>query len=223
MACSMSQDVSAHSRLVDPPSRSEDDFLMEGPCGAVAAGADRTVFEAGQTTVLRWELTQNHNAQFRVAFSPGGDEGFDDWVLGMRPDVTGELSYDQELELPECVCDTCSLQLLQYSSMTMLAGYYSCADIELTQPEGGRLPACAGSEGEDSTSGSGLDTGTAGEAPSESGSEPAPSTTTTGAAATESSGAGQQDAGGCRVAPSRSASPVWLAFALVGLRRRRPW
>ena len=77
--------ATAHSRLVTPPSRSEDDFLMEGPCGGVAPGKP-TAYEAGSTLPMEWATTQNHFNVFRVAFSPGEDLGFEDNVLGTRLD-----------------------------------------------------------------------------------------------------------------------------------------
>ncbi|MBL4687243.1 MAG: hypothetical protein JKY37_21785 [Nannocystaceae bacterium] len=220
--------VFAHSQLVEPPPRTAEDYLMDGPCGGVVSTTESTTFVAGENVVIRWSVAQNHSAQFRVAFSPSGDVGFDDWVLGVRPDISGEVEYEQELALPECVCDDCALQLLQYSSPTMLAGYYSCADIELTQPEGGSLPACEAMSGDDG-----------GLPQDDTGDEPATSAdggdqdggATTGAAtpggATEGDAPAQskQDDGGCSLGNPTRGSFGWsfgyLAFALVCLRRRR--
>ncbi len=133
--------ASAHSRLVEPPSRSDEDFLMEGPCGGVPRG-ESTRLEAGSTVALRWVATQTHFNVYRVAFSPAGDQGFEDGVLGSRPDDAGVLEYEQPVPLPMCICADCTLQLAQFTA-TGNEAYYSCADIELVAPAGDDLPQCA--------------------------------------------------------------------------------
>lgn len=223
----------AHSRLVEPPARTADDYLMDAPCGDVGSTAESTTFVAGEDVVIRWSVTQNHSSQFRVAFSPSGDAGFDDWVLGVRPDISGELEYEQALSLPECVCDDCTLQLLQYSSPTMLAGYYSCADIELTQPEGANLPACEAMGGGTGSTSAADDSGSpqddTGDEPASTGAHDGGGTTgaATPGGATDGDGPAQstQDDGGCTLGSPTRNSLGWslgcLAFALACVRRRR--
>ena len=213
---------------------------MEAPCGGVAAGGQRTSFEAGSTTTLAWRLTQNHNAEFRVAFSPTAEDQFEDWVLGSRPDVEGQFEYEQPITLPSCTCDQCAIQLLQYTSPTMLEAYYSCADIELTQPEGGDLPPCDEADGT-----TGGVPGTTGPSTTGSSTTGGTSTTTLGTSSTgantsdsdaessgstaaieeptsgTSAGGGGGSDGGCRLG-NRPPPVIWLAgvFVLLMLRTR---
>ncbi len=173
--------ASAHSHLVDPPSRSEDNFLMEGPCGGVPRG-EATVLEAGATIDMRWIATQNHFNVYRVAFSPQNDEGFEDNVLGSRPDEEDVFEYVQPVPMPMCTCEACTLQLAQFTASGNLA-YYSCADIELVAPPGEDVQPCVTAE--DETTGDGTTTG-----------GPAPQTSSGGVDETTSQGALDPTSGG---------------------------
>ncbi|MEM6995006.1 MAG: DUF6595 domain-containing protein [Myxococcota bacterium] len=213
----------AHSRWAEPPSRTDEDFLTDGPCGGAPVGA-RTQLVAGESVDVRWVLTQNHSSVFRIAFSAQGDEGFDDWVLGTRPDEAGVLEFEQALPMPQCICSECTLQLLQYASPQMTVAYHSCADIELTQPEGGQLPDCtqaaadSGTGADDSaTGGDDSATGAASEdgGDATTGEEPVGSDGNSEPAASEASS-------GCRAAERESAPSVWLwLFVLASIRRSR--
>ena len=140
VALGMPATAAAHSRLVQPPSRSEIDFLMEGPCGGEPRG-EPMQYEAGELVEMRWAATQSHSNSYRVAFSPADDEGFEENVLGSRPDDPEVFDYVQPVPMPMCTCDDCTLQLRQLTETGMLA-YFSCADIQLVAPEGVELPEC---------------------------------------------------------------------------------
>ncbi|MEM6295870.1 MAG: DUF6595 domain-containing protein [Myxococcota bacterium] len=208
----MPSSAGAHSLLIEPPSRSEEDFLMDGPCGGVPKG-EPTTYEAGSLIDMQWDLTQNHFNVFRVAFSPAGDEGFDDNVIGTRPDVEGVFSYTQPVPLPLCTCTDCTLQLTQFTATGNLA-YYSCADIELVAPDGMDVPEClpatASTTGEDAGDSSGGDEST--------GPAPAGTTTTAGSESTGASSPEQAGGDGCRV--GGSGGLLWLAPLAVAVRRR---
>jgi hypothetical protein len=217
--------AAAHSRLIEPPSRSEIDFLMEGPCGGEPRG-EATRYEAGEVVEMRWAATQSHSNTYRVAFSPAGDEGFEQNVLGSRPDDPEVFDYVQPVPMPMCTCDDCTLQLEQLTETGLLA-YYSCADIELVAPEGVEVPECvvmgAGSgtgsgtgTGTGSGSGSGMGTG--------SGSGSGMGTgmgTGTGSGAGAGAGAGESGGAGCGVGGIGMGSGWGLVLLVAGGRRRR--
>ncbi len=225
--------ASAHSRLVEPPSRSEDDFLMDGPCGGAPPTGTPTTYEAGQVIAMEWVLSQNHFNVFQVAFSPHDDLGFDDNVIGTLPDETDVFEYVQDVPLPMCTCDGCTLQLTQFTATGKLA-YYSCADIALVAPPGENVPPCprveAPPETETETDGGsttasdpGDDTTSGSTSVSDTDGSPPP-----GSASANESGAdgGEASGGGCRVVGvDRRLDASWMALgllALAGIRRRRP-
>lgn len=218
--------VQAHSRWLEPPSRTEDYALMEGPCGATPRGA-ATQYTAGSVVQTRWGSTQNHFNVFRVSFSPAADAGFGDNIIGSRPDEEDVFDYMQPLTMPLCTCDDCTLQLTQFTATGKLA-YYSCADIELVAPEGIDTPPCVSATGEsgeppDASSGEAPGTGSDGDSTT-SGEED------TGAAESSTSNAGTTSAqdspsssgGGCHVGNLNNAGGYALSLGLLwGFRRRR--
>lgn len=212
LMCLAPRVAQAHQRLVYPPSRSLDDFLTEGPCGAVARTGEVTTLTAGDTIDLQWTLSQNHNNTFRVAFSPAADEGFEANIIGTLPDVSDQYDYSQAIALPECVCDDCTLQVAQFTP-TGNAAYYSCADIQLVPPEGMNLPSC------DEVAGT-----TAGSEPEP---EPEPGTSGPGQTGTDTAGPGSPDSGqdqaGCNLNSGNLGGPgiglLWLLLA-ASYRRR---
>lgn len=246
-AFGLAASASAHQHLLEPPSRSEDDFLMDSPCGGVERGDDPTVYEAGSTVDVSWVLTQNHFNQFRIAFSAGNDAGFDDNVIGTLPDVNGQFDYTQAVPMPACTCEDCTLQLVQFTATGNL-GYYSCADIELVAASGERLPECAVSEpgGSSSAGGGDDDSGSSGAAASSSSGESTSMSTgpsmeaTTGDGSDGTSGSPQDTSGessanapqdakndggcGCRTRGGWHRDPGWLWMLgglSLGWRRRR--
>lgn len=216
---------------------------MDAPCGGVERGDNPTVYEAGSTVDVSWVLTQNHFNQFRVAFSPGDDLGFDDNVIGTLPDETSVFEYTQAVPLPACTCEACTLQLVQFTATGNL-GYYSCADIELVAPEGEDLPVCAAAEpgGSSSSGGAPSETSsTSGEVgdtsstTAEASTSAAPSSTdpSTGTSGSPPEGTGETSSGppasqaesdgcGCRTG-HRDPRWLWMLLAAgLGWRRRRP-
>ncbi len=217
----------AHSSWLEPPPRTEDSGLMEGPCGGTPRG-DATQYTAGAVVQTRWGSTQNHFNLYRVSFSPAADAGFDENIIGSRPDEEDVFDYVQPLTMPMCTCDDCTLQLTQFTETGKLA-YYSCADIELVAPEGGDVPPCMTATGEsgeapDNSSGEAPGT-TSGDAPaSSSGDDTGPSPTSEsgdGSTAQESESA---SGGGCRLGSDGSGALALALGLLWGLpgRRRYP-
>lgn len=123
-----------HARLNDPTPRSTADDLKTGPCGNVPRTATPSVFEPGETITIQFTETIEHPGHYRVAFSPAGDQGFDDNVLlDMIPDQTGAAphNYSVQVTLPMMECSDCTLQLRQFMAGSAQPYYYSCADIVL--------------------------------------------------------------------------------------------
>lgn len=215
----------AHSSWLEPPPRTEDYALMEGPCGGIPRG-EPTQYTAGQVVQTRWASTQNHFNVYRVSFSPAADVGFEQNIIGSRPDEEDVFDYMQPLTMPMCTCEDCTLQLTQFTATGKLA-YYSCADIELVAADGGDPPPCMLAAGE-SGEGSSTSTSGAGSTSSADDSESSSEADTGAAATSESSGgsAAQETAssssGGCRMGTSESSGGFALSVGLLwGLRRRR--
>ncbi len=225
----------AHAALVDPPPRSGNTGLTEGPCGGVAPTGTITALPAGGTVELRWIVDVSHDNAFRIAFAAADDAGFDDAVLATTPDLGEAGEHTLSVALPACTCDACTLQLLQWTASGN-GGYYSCADVRLV---GADLPPCEAASGGSSSSGGegtsstgagthdgdgssdgvATDTGATGsDAPHGSSGDDTDEPTTT---ATATTAAQTPDAArGCNAARHRPAP--WLLLLLAcGLRRSR--
>lgn len=218
----------AHSSWLEPPARTEDYALMEGPCGDIPRG-EPTQYTAGQVVQTRWGSTQNHFNVFRVSFSPAADAGFAQNIIGSRPDEEDVFDYTQPLTMPMCTCDDCTLQLTQFTATGKLA-YYSCADIELVAAQGTEVPPCMAATGE-SGEGPGTSTGAAPGTSSGNGStsaseEDTGSPATSGSSASTSGGSAAEDTepsgnSGCRAGNSGGSGGFALSVGLLwGLRRR---
>jgi uncharacterized protein (TIGR03382 family) len=137
--------ASAHILMTSPTPRSDSDSLKTGPCGNVAPTGSPAVFGVGETITLTWLETVDHPGYYRVAFSPGGDAGYDDNVLlDDIADVqctSAPCPYEAQVVLPTTPCQGCSLQLIQYmGTAPPYSLYFSCADITLLDgplPDGG--------------------------------------------------------------------------------------
>jgi hypothetical protein len=137
--------ASAHIVMTSPTPRSGSDSLKTGPCGNVAPTGSPAVFGVGETITLTWLETVDHPGYYRIAFSPGGDAGYDDNVL--RDDIADfqctstPCPYEAQVVLPTTPCQGCSLQLIQYmGTAPPYSPYFSCADITLLDgplPDGG--------------------------------------------------------------------------------------
>jgi hypothetical protein len=128
----------AHAKLVDPPSRTDTDANKSGPCdNAHPPDAPRTTFAPGQTIEVEWLETVDHVGHFRLAFSPDGENGFDDHVLIAEiadGDDQTPRTVTATVTLPNVTCDNCALQLIQCmqdGGGPDCSNYYSCADIRL--------------------------------------------------------------------------------------------
>lgn len=125
----------AHTRW-DPngptPPRTPNDDIKTGPCGA-PRGANPAVFEPGAELEVAFESTIYHQGEFRIAFSPAADQGFDEHVLAEGiADVRGQRYRTHRITLPAVTCEDCTLQLIQsMPDRTPTTYYYSCADIAL--------------------------------------------------------------------------------------------
>lgn len=134
--------VMAHARWVldsVTPPRTNDTGLKISPCGGASRTNRPTIFSAGQEIELEFEETINHPGHYRIAFSPADDLNFDSNILAENiPDVTNTGRYTQVVNIPMEVCSACTLQLIQVmtTSTSPQPGdyYYSCADIQVTDP-----------------------------------------------------------------------------------------
>ncbi|MBM4254206.1 MAG: lytic polysaccharide monooxygenase [Deltaproteobacteria bacterium] len=124
-----------------------------GPCGATTPTTDptkRTTLAPGQKLVVMWEETINHPGSYRIAFSKDGINGFDNNVLlNNIPDTkdtpvnysdpTTYHQFSATVTVPQDICETCSIQLIQVMTDQGGKPYFSCADIRIsnTPPKSG--------------------------------------------------------------------------------------
>jgi hypothetical protein len=149
--------ASAHLGLTSPVSRYGPNVLKQGPCGVL--GGERsdnvTVFEPGQTILVRWEEYVNHPGHYRIAFDPDGDDDFvdpasmdefysNDTVLldGIEDHAGDDPYYEVSVQLPNIECERCTLQVIQlmYDKPPYVVPgndiYYQCADLALRCSDG---------------------------------------------------------------------------------------
>lgn len=127
----------AHARLTSPMPRNNQANLKVGPCGGIAPTGAFTAFAPGETITVKWEETIAHPGYYRIAFSPGMDQGFDQHVLADQlPNPSGVQSGQAQVTLPDLECTQCTLQLIQVmTESNPPSNYYSCADLTLTAPQ----------------------------------------------------------------------------------------
>jgi hypothetical protein len=127
----------------------------------------RTVLKSGSTIMVEWIETVTHPGHFRIAFDDDGEDAFKDPTNGidiMNPPVMPVLADGlfqnghmtgrrlmHPLTLPNIVCKTCTIQVLQIMTDNEDVIYRHCADIELTMDggpaDGGAGPRDGGSGG----------------------------------------------------------------------------
>jgi MYXO-CTERM domain-containing protein len=146
----------AHIHLTEPPARSDVDNLTQGPCGGVAPTDTPAEYEGGSVLTISWEQGASHDGSYRVALSPGNDEGFDDNVLLADVPDDGETT-SLEITLPDGPCVGCTLQLIQFSGGED-DDYYSCADITITGVAGSTGTGTGSDTGAEDSTGGGDDT-----------------------------------------------------------------
>jgi hypothetical protein len=161
--------VHAHALLLDPPPRSDTDNNKTGPCDTTPVAAPpTTTYTAGSTITVTFGETIDHPGYYRLAFSPGGDMGFDANVIAdMIPDDVNANSpalkmRTQQITLPATPCEGCTLQLIQcMNEGGACSNYYSCANIRLVAADGdaGPIDGDAGPGGADAGPGGGSDAG----------------------------------------------------------------
>lgn len=152
--------ISGHFRISDNQlikPRSAADNLKVGPCGNAAPKTDPndipTLF-AGDTVTISWEETINHPGWYRIAFSPDGQNGFDDNVIAdnitdtqngqvNRNDPTTYHRYSRSFTVPDTECSQCAIQMIQVmTDRNPPTNYYSCADVRIVKrAETGTKPA----------------------------------------------------------------------------------
>lgn len=118
------------------------DDLKSGPCGNLPRTNTPAVFIAGATITVEFESTIYHQGEFRIAFSPENDSGFDNHVLADNiPDYPNQRYRSYEITLPDTECNDCTLQLIQtMPDRTPATNYFSCADIQLVAAENPQPP-----------------------------------------------------------------------------------
>ena len=138
----------AHLRVTEPTPRG--DQLKQGPCGADGPrGAVVHTFAPGQTITVHWNEFVDHPGHYRISFDADGEDGFADpasfadvaggpgVLIDGIPDREGGGDYEQEVTLPDVVCDRCTLQVIQVMTDKAPYGdgndiYYQCVDLVLS-------------------------------------------------------------------------------------------
>ncbi len=105
------------------------------PCGVGDRGNPTQHF-AGETIEVFWDEIIPQNGHFEIYFSAAEDS---DWVLVKRienQNVDSTQTYvghKVKIDLPNNICESCTLQVVQTITTGVEAKYFSCADIKLVQ------------------------------------------------------------------------------------------
>jgi hypothetical protein len=136
-----------HSRIMPNAAlnpRSSNSGLKVGPCGGVARITPMQHLP-GATITVDWQETVQHPGRYEFYFSPANDSNF--VLLKTVPDTqdgVGDIphNYSTTLTLPNVVCDTCTIQLIQVMTEDPAnpSLYFSCADVKLTSTPGTNPP-----------------------------------------------------------------------------------
>ncbi|MDI1447558.1 SCE4755 family polysaccharide monooxygenase-like protein [Polyangium sp. 6x1] len=225
----------AHALLMNPPPLTNDDNAKSGPCGCYfgagpedpaedgtaaacpASGYKVTDLVVGQQVQVTWKETVNHNGKFRVSISTKAIDTV------TRADLDGAVYYEAAdansqsgglvsatLTVPDTPCQNCVLQLRQYMEGAAKPYYYSCAAINITDPNAsGSASSSTAASSSSSSSGAGGaggagGSGMGGSIPDDVGPGPAPFQE-------------NEPSGLCSASPSAPGSPAALALVLAGL------
>lgn len=240
--------ATAHVALSDPSPRSDENGLNTGPCGDIAPGDAPTMYTAGETVTVVWEVGQSHGGSLRIDFATADDAGFEMNVLAMDVPDADNAPMMLDVELPDVECEACTLRVTQLNPDE--DDYYSCADVQLIAAEGSTGTGGGSTGGDESTGGemttgldgtgdgnpatTGDDTGMpddgnpddgADDGPDDGGDDGGDDSGDTGAdtdGATSGAGADDDDGGGCSVHTTPSHGAWWLLFGIgaFALRRR---
>lgn len=106
------------------------------PCGGVPRTNNPTILKAGQTVKIEWEETINHPGYYQILFSAENDENFvqlgEDIIDDQNDGATVPHAFSAEIQVPDVVCDNCTLQMIQVmTDRNPPVNYYSCADIQI--------------------------------------------------------------------------------------------
>ncbi|MDI3282703.1 SCE4755 family polysaccharide monooxygenase-like protein [Polyangium sp. 15x6] len=226
----------AHAVLMNPPPLTNDDNAKSGPCGCYfgaspedpaedgsaaacpASGYKVTDLMVGQPVQVTWKETVNHNGKFRVAISTKSIDTV------KRADLDAAVFYEANdansqsgglvsttITVPDTPCENCVIQLRQYMEGASKPYYYSCAAVNIVDPNasGSTSSSTVSSSSSSSSSGAGGaggegGGGMGGSIPDDVGPGPAPFQES-------------PTSGACSASPAASGSPAALALVLAGL------
>ncbi|HVK68683.1 MAG TPA: SCE4755 family polysaccharide monooxygenase-like protein [Polyangium sp.] len=225
----------AHAVLMNPQPLTNDDNAKSGPCGCYfgagpedpaedssasacpASGYKVTDLVVGQTVQVTWKETVNHNGKFRVAISTKSIDTV------KRADLDASVFYEgadansqsgglvsTTITVPDTPCENCVVQLRQYMEGASKPYYYSCAAINIVDPNASGSSSSSSTAASSSSStgaggaGGAGGGGMGGSIPDDVGPGPAPFQE-------------NQPSGICSASPSAPGSPAALALVLAGL------
>jgi MYXO-CTERM domain-containing protein len=146
----------AHARIDDPVSRDGKDNWKDpnGPCGITTKNlTPAKTYLAGQQVTVKWTETINHPGCFLIDLSSNNDASFTQ-LANVKHSAVGNTPrpYQTNITLPTNVtCASCTVRLRQImlandtdpcppAQIAAGATYYSCADVKITDPDGGVPP-----------------------------------------------------------------------------------
>ncbi|MRG95304.1 hypothetical protein GF068_25795 [Polyangium spumosum] len=149
----------AHAVLMNPQPLTNDDNAKSGPCGCYfgagpedpaedgsasacpASGYPVTDLVVGQTLQVTWKETVNHSGMFRVSLSTKAIDTV------TRTDMNNAVVYEAAdmnsqsgglvsatITVPNTPCQNCVMQLRQFMQGASQPYYYSCAAVNITDP-----------------------------------------------------------------------------------------
>jgi MYXO-CTERM domain-containing protein len=165
LGASYSGMAEAHISLTYPPDRlvtngvGDPQKSSDGtPCPTRGTRSNkREILKAGSEITVQWNETIHHSGHFRIAFDDDGSDAFVDpksftdivatptlpiLADGLFADHRQRQAFSTKVRLPNVVCKTCTLQVIQVMTDKPPYGngddiYYHCADIELVMDTGG--------------------------------------------------------------------------------------
>ncbi|MDC3954951.1 SCE4755 family polysaccharide monooxygenase-like protein [Polyangium jinanense] len=226
----------AHAVLMNPQPLTNDDNAKSGPCGCYfgaapedpaedgsatacpASGYKVTDLVVGQPLQVTWKETVNHNGKFRVALSTKSIDTV------KRADLDAAVFYEANdanaqsgglvsatITVPDTPCQNCVIQLRQFMEGASKPYYYSCAAVNITDPNASSSASSSTAASSSSSSGAGGAGGEGGGGGGMGGS--IPGDVGPGPAPFQES----PTSGVCSASPSAPGSPAALALVLAGL------
>lgn len=166
-AVSIPRAAHAHTLLMAPPPVTNNDNAKSGPCGcefggdpACPASWPKTKLTAGESYIVQWKETVNHNGRFRLAFATkpvdqvtGADLDANVLYDEVDDNSTNGATLTTTIVVPDTPCVACTLQLRQLMEGAAQPYYYSCASVEIVAPGGGEGGAGGAGSGAGTSSG----------------------------------------------------------------------